>query len=304
MKHRRAAYTSALAAVLVCSSAHAGTPPAQRLPSALLVYPLIVVENTNATRDTRVEIVNLSNRAVTVDCFYLSGVSCNETGFQVTLTAHQPLSWLASQGSRGQPTQSAVPPFFGTGELKCVVQSARPELDAHNAIQGRAIVFGSDGQTIGYGAVGFRRLVEGEFDGTVELDGQTYEQCPEEMHFAFLASGDTAATRSEIVLTPCFEDLNNQIPGTATVQLRIINEFEQSLSAVTSVTCHSRRTLLQINPAFSEQTLGSDVGHLIVRGVDVPVVGMLIDRFMPSAASTSANEPALRGGRSGTVLFP
>ncbi len=276
--------------------------PAQRLPSALLIYPLIDSDG-GFSRDTRVELLNLSKRPITAWCFYVEGQFCNEFGFFVNLTPNQPLSWYVSQGVVNNLTNTAVPPFSGVGELKCAVLPSEPGLEAHNAIQGRAIVAGADGQTIGYGAVGFERLVDGEFTGRADLDGQTYARCPDEQHFAFLAS-DTG-TESELVLAPCTEDFENQVATTTVVQFLVINEFEQQLSASLSITCHSRRLLRQVSGVFTSPTLGTPTGHMIVRGVQSPVTAMVIDRFTAGTQpATAANEPALRGGRSATIQFP
>jgi hypothetical protein len=291
-----------MASCAFAAAAHAESAPAQRLPSALLIYPLIDSDG-GITRDTRVELVNLTSREQHVSCFYVEGRICFEIGFFLTLTPNQPVSWLASKGMVSGISNSAVPPFFGSGELKCLVQPASEELEAHNAIQGRAIVFGSDGQTIGYGAIGFRRLLPGSFDGLAELDGQTYAKCPDEQHFAFLAADTDSET--EIVLAPCTEDLENQIPFSTVVQFLVINEFEQILSASTTVTCQNRLILSDVSSVFTRNTLGTETGHLIVRGVQTPVTAMLIDRFTSGVnPSTAANEPAFRGGRAASIQFP
>lgn len=291
-----------LGSCLWAGISQAESAPAQRVPSALLIYPLIDSDG-GFTRDTRVELVNLTSREQHVSCFYVEGGICFEIGFFLTLTPNQPLSWLASKGLVSGGSNSAVPPFFGSGELKCLVQPQSEELEAHNAIQGRAIVFGSDGQTIGYGAIGFRRLAPGTFDGVAELDGSTYARCPDEQHFAFLAAD--ADSETEIVLAPCTEDLENQIPTSTVVQFLVINEFEQVLSASTTVTCQNRLLLSDVSSVFTRDTLGTDTGHLIVRGVQTPVTAMLIDRFTSGLnPATASNEPAFRGGRAATIRFP
>jgi len=293
----------ALAAV-----AGAGAPP-QRLPSAVLIYPLIAVEGGGATVDTRVELVNLTRRAVDLKCIFVPALSCSGIDFHIRLTPNQPLSWLASKGLF-TTSFTAIPPFFGSsGELKCLVEPepGQEDLEAHNAIQGRAAVFGADGQTIGYSAVGILRLTEGPYENVFPLDGATYTQCPDEQHFVFISSETgNPLTESEIVLAPCSEDFVNGVPTTTTVQFLVINEFEQQLSAATSVTCYTRRTLRQISQAFTRATLGSETGHLIVKGVQTPVLAMLVDRFVtPNAArGTAGNEPALRGGRSAEIRLP
>jgi hypothetical protein len=77
------------------------------------------------------------------------------------------------------------------------------------------------------------------------------------------------------------------------VQFRVINEFEQLLSASMSVTCFDRRPLRRISPVFTEDFLGSPTG-----------IGLMIDHFTDGAVSSSANEPFLRDGRSAVLRFP
>lgn len=291
-----------VAAVACASAARAGDPPAQRVPAAVLVYPVVAVQSGDPTVDTRVEIVNLSRMPTDLQCYYVSGSNCSELDFYVSLTPNQPLSWLVSKGTRNLATFTAVPPFFGSGQLKCVVVPDQPVAERYNAVQGRAVIFDSDGQTAGYGAVGFRRLSDGEFSSRIDLDGAMYEQCPDELHFAFNAAD--SGSESELILVPCSEDVLVRSSTPITVSFRVINEFEQVLSASTSVSCSSRKYLRQLSSAFTRATLGSATGHLVARGVQGPVVGLMIDRFTPGVLSTSGNEPFLRGGRSATLVVP
>lgn len=304
-----------LSLLVTAGGVSAGPPPAQRLPSALLIYPFVSVEGNGQARDTRIEITNLTRSPKSLKCVYVSGTSCSETNFFINLTANQPISWLASTGTYNIVSRSAVPPFRGTGQLQCVVLPEQPGIEYHNAVQGRAIVFepaaqsGQVGETIGYGAIGFRRLSPGEFTGTINLDGTTYEQCPDELHFAFL--GTESNSQSEAVFVPCSQEVLFREPSTV-VQVRVVNELEQMLSASFTVTCQSWIGLEEIGNLFRRTTLGSETGHVIFRGVTSPVLGLLIDRFTPDpttstpfpAPSTSANEPILRGGRSATVKIP
>lgn len=277
-----------------------GVPPAQKLPSAMLIYPLV---QASATQDTRIELLNLTASTVSVQCFYVRSVTCSEVDFFVTLTANQPVAWKASTGAGGSGRRLA-PPFLGEGELKCVVLPRSPDLSAHNALQGRALVSDSAGQTIGYSAIAFRRLSPGDFTGIVSLDGVTYEQCPDRLHFNVLAS--QTGSDSEIVLVPCEQDLLNQVASSTTVQFAVINELEQQFSAATSLRCFDHRRFSGLG-SLRRSAIGTDTAHVIVRGTDVPVVGLVIDRFTvpgSSALSTSSNEPNLEGGRSATVNLP
>jgi hypothetical protein len=311
MKHvwRRSTVLTLLAALVLVPAIGWAGPPAQKLPSALLVYPLIQVDGGGG--DTKIELLNLSGDSQVVQCFYVDGDSCNEIGFFVYLTAYQPVAWLASEGMNNTQSGSAAPPFFGTGEMKCVVIPPRPEVQFHNTIQGRATVFGVDGRTVSYSAVGFQRLTDGDFTGTVSLDGTTYAQCPARLDFHLLADQSAGGTcdlsdpSSCLILLSCSQDLLLQQTSRTTVQFVVTNEFEQSFSSSTSVTCFAEDTLSNFTDSLTRATLGSDTAHLSVRGVSVPLLGLAIDS-VPFASSfgKAGNEPSFQGGRSATVVFP
>ncbi|MFI5396723.1 MAG: hypothetical protein ACHQ9S_14405 [Candidatus Binatia bacterium] len=274
-------------------------PPAQKLPSAVLIYPLV---RASATEDTRVEMVNLTGSGVAVECFYVSSGTCNEIGFSLNLTPNQPVSWMVSTGASGSGRRIASP-FFGDGELKCVVTPSMPSagLSSYNALQGRALMSDITGQTVGYSAIAFRRLSPGDFTGVVSLDGITYEQCPDRLHFNVLAN--QAGSDSDLVLVPCSQDLVDQLPSSANVQLAVVNELEERFSGGTIVTCFNRLRFSSLS-VLRRSAVGTDTAHLVVRGTDVPVVGLVIDRFTipgSGALSTSSNDPYLEGGRSATI---
>ena len=281
----------------------AGDPPAQKLPSAVLIYPLV---RTSATQDTRIEILNLTSGLVSLECFYVTAGTCAELGFFISLTAEQPVSWMAKTGYSGNGVRVA-PSFVGDGELKCVVMARTPDLASHNALQGRALVTDSSSQeTIGYPAIAFRRRSPGSFSGTVALDGFTYEACPDRLHFnAVSSSGPRGGSDdSELILVPCTEDLVNQLPASTTVQYAVVNEFEQKFSGATDLNCYDRRRFSSVS-VLSRSGTRSDHLHVVVRGVDVPVVGLVIDRFsVGSGASVSSNEPYLEGSREATISLP
>ncbi len=279
-----------------------GIPPAQKLASALLVFPYLV---TSATHDTRVELMNMSDRDIELQCFYVRQSDCVEIGFFVRLTARQPLSWLASDGASNPLTFTAVPPFDGVGELKCAVAAERPELSAHNAIQGRALTYDRiTGETVGYDAIGFQRLSPGLYSGVIDLDGSTYEQCPDRLHFVVLTR-QTGGPSSELITVPCTEDLLFQVPTETTVQLAIINEFEQVFSSSFRLKCISSQSFSRFG-TLGKSTLGTDTAHLVVRGVSSPIIGLVIDRFngQNNTLHTTANEPFLEGGRDARIVFP
>lgn len=269
----------------------------------MLLYPLV---RSSTGQDTRIEVLNLSGVPVSLNCFYVSSITCNESGFDVELTGNQPLSWLVSSGTSGTGSRIA-PPFFGDGELKCFVIPQGSDLGSYNVVQGRALVSdstqGVPPQTIGYSAIAFRRLNSGDFTGEIDLDGVNYEQCPDRLHFHALTNQQNGPI-SEMILVPCSEDLEAQVPSGAIVQLAVVNEFEQRFSGSTTINCFNRVSFSALG-ALRRTVVGSDTAHVIVRGVDVPLVGLVIDRFsVGSVVSASSNEPNLEGGRSAVILLP
>jgi hypothetical protein len=274
-----------------------GKPPAQNQPSAFLVYPLI---ESNTNKDTFIELLNMTSTAVTVKCVFVSAGTCRGLDFFVNLTALQPVSWTASTG-RTLDGGRVAPPLIGRGELKCFVEPRSTALSSHNAIQGRALVNEPDG-TIGYNAIGIRRLQAGTFSGSLQLDGIVYEQCPDRLHFQALAQNSTS--NSELVLVPCTEDLERVLRSSTPVQLAVINEYEQHTSGTASLVCHLRQSFSQIS-ALRESSAGSPSIHVIARAVSFPVMGMVIDRFATAGGtSISSNHPYLEGGRSASVIIP
>lgn len=275
-----------------------GEPPAQKLAAAVLVFPLV---RANATTETRIELANVSGNSTVARCFYVMATDCNEIGFYASLRSSSatmqsggPLSWLVSTGLSGNGERVA-PPFSGDGELKCFVSD--------NQLVGRAIVMDSAGQRIGYSAIAFRRLGAGSTT-VISLNGVNYEACPDRLHFNVLSQ--TATSNSELVLVPCTQNLEIQAAAQTTVQYAVVNEFEQVFSGSSSLRCMDRRSFHTI-AALRKSSIGTDTAHLIVRGVDVPVIGLVIDRFAvpgSGAPSVSSNEPYLEGSREATIQLP
>jgi hypothetical protein len=282
-----------------------GIPPAQKLASAFVVFPYLV---TRPPFDTRIELMNMSNREIGLQCFYVRESDCLEIGFFVSLTANQPLSWSAFDGVSNTLTRTRVPPLDTYGsfaELKCAVDTDLPELSAQNVLQGRAIVVDqTNGETVGYGAVGFQRLSPGGYNGVVDLDGFTYESCPERLHFQVLTVG-SGGPSSSLITVPCAQDLLTQTPTETVVQMQIVNEFEQVFSSSYRFKCLSSQSLGKFI-TLTKSVAGGSSAHLIIRGVSTPLIGLAIDRFsgQNDTLHTTANEPFLEGGRPATVIFP
>lgn len=281
------------------SVAPALAQPAQSLPSAFLIFPHVEADGVG---DTRFEIVNLTGNYVDLQCFYVHSDSCLEIGFFLSLTPYQPISWTATGGASDPFHGTAAPPFYGTGELKCAVMAAQDPLPYHNTIQGRASVYSASGDTVSYGAVGFRRLTAGPYTGVVELNGSTYAACPNRLRFQVQTD---ESLPNELILVPCDQDLLLQIPTALTVQYLVTNEFEQTFSAASTMECTSRLSFPDIGNFFTRATLGTDTAHLNVRGSQGPLLGLVIDavNFFGNVG-VAGNEPSFEGNRAATVRFP
>jgi hypothetical protein len=108
------------------------------------------------------------------------------------------------------------------------------------------------------------------------------------------------------VLTTCSEDLLNQIPTTLTAQFQVVNEFEQVFSASMSVTCWTKKALDKVSNTLTYGALGSTTAHLIVRGAQGSLVGLVLDRFDAFGVPVNGREPfrAAARGLSSSVSEP
>jgi hypothetical protein len=263
--------------------------------ASVLFFPKVIADGT---RDTVIQLVNSSNAQVSARCFYVSrrqdAVACERTAFTLRLTQNQPTHWVVSTGRPVdandpgcQPTVldcngagldpgdvPPAPPAF-RGELLCVEvdPSGAPVSDNH--LSGIATLKDlTSGAVAKYNAVGAAGLPANNGDGVLCLGGTTspacptgaeFSACPQTWMFSHLADGaedpvigpgSTVATNVTIV--PCAQNLDTEAPAAVTAELLITNEFEQTLSASTTVTCWADLALSAIDPVFQPGLLGSD----------------------------------------------
>lgn len=147
--------TLAVASALGLLAGVAGADVTTEQGASIVVFPKVIAAGT---RDTIIQIANISNMMVYAHCFYVNAGLLNpdapfdpifnpqiwqETDFDIALTRQQPTVWVASTGRRVDPTDSActksdfscygagidpglVPPVRATtaanftGELKCI----------------------------------------------------------------------------------------------------------------------------------------------------------------------------------------
>lgn len=146
---------------------------------SIIVFPKVVWDGT---RDTIIQIGNMSNSMVHAHCFYVNAAPVNpslppsstnppqwnETDFDIWLTRQQPTHWVASLGRRWGSfsgldgnaglSPGLVPPVpLGfIGELKCIqVDESGTPLRA-NALKGEATLRNLAGDVSEYNAVAFQ----------------------------------------------------------------------------------------------------------------------------------------------------
>ena len=302
------ALIGALAALFVGGVARADV--ASDTGAAILVFPKIVVDTADPPRtsrgrvDTLIRISNLSTKLISMHCFWVNAnghcsndpsVFCDpnalssgcgdsgycvrgwsETDFAVSITARQPVAWLASRGARpcdssagsglpcfplgptrpgpnGQDNGTSlvlgVPEDPFIGELKCVAVDANGvPVDRNDLIGEAEIIREPEGELLdvtGYNAIGIPALPgQNNGDDTLVLGGPAaeYSSCPNILildHFFDFATDPVAnaSVTTTLTLVPCSEDFLRQAPVSTPVQFLVFNEFEQRFSTSRKVVC-------------------------------------------------------------------
>ena len=256
-------------------------------PGAILIFPKIA---SDQTQDTIIQVSNAAAPQVFARCFYINGAK-DETGqplwsvtdFQIALTLEQPAVWVASEGLPTQPTDrpkalypGPIPPVGGgfVGELRCIVVDESETPTSRNVLTGEATII--DRTTHGtrkYQGITVPGLPGNNGDTTLLLNDVEYSSCPRVLllnHFFDGAPDPVLQTPIESTLTfvPCSMDLEHSVPGTATLQFSVVNEFELRSSASLPVTCFADVKLSDINHTiFDSAVQGTTVGQTRIRAV-------------------------------------
>lgn len=143
---------------------------------SLLVYPLVTTIGTGCCgpSDTIINIANTSASAVLLECrTVLHGGTPVAPGpfvkddFTISLTPHQKISWLLSQGSRGFGIEAKT----GKGFMYCFAITGAGNERNFNFLKGDATLTGGQGAT--YNAIPHQALaITG--DRVLNLDGVEY----------------------------------------------------------------------------------------------------------------------------------
>lgn len=266
-------YPTLALAILLLLRLPVGAEVSTNEPGALLVFPRI--ESTTTT-DTIVQMTNNAGSRIFARCFYVDGRAAEGTtgwlvtDFQTTLTRQQPTVWVAGNGLPAVPPDrpddlypGPIPPVAAgfIGELRCVVVNESENPIGRNALTGEATLVDRDsGVTRKYQAIAFKGFAANNGDNTLLLDNDEYSSCPRLLlfnHFFDDAPDPLLGVpiNSEITFVPCSMDLENSVPGNATLQFDVFNEFEQRLSRSLAVVCFEHTSLSRIDsssdPALS-----------------------------------------------------
>ena len=194
----------------------------------------------------------------------------------MTLTKRQPVSWKVSDGLADVPLSdsSSVPqaqtdPWFG--ELRCVevdpttfkpISGFNPINNGAGDLKGEATIVSAEKATgkvdaRKYNGIGIQATDVNDGDDTLNIGGPNaeYSGCPNVIIVDHLfddanvvsTGGTTGTVRTDLTITPCGADLNQQIPNTVTLQFLVFNEFEQRFSTSTRITCSKEVQLSNID---------------------------------------------------------
>jgi hypothetical protein len=276
-----------IVAVVALAASPSRAEVSSEQPGAILVFPKIVASDD---QDTIIQISNATGAGILARCFYVDGAldpASNQplwsvTDFQISLTMQQPAFWVAGEGlpavpPDGRPSDlypGPVPPVGNNfiGELRCVVvdESERPV--SRNALTGDATLINRvSGATRKYQAIAVPGLPRNNGDNVLLLNDLEYSSCPRILLLnTFFTNGKDPIFDSPVAtyltLVPCSMDLEHTVPGSATVQLEVFNEFEQPSSFSITVTCFADINLATI-PIFDVALQGSLVGQARLRPV-------------------------------------
>lgn len=272
-------------------------------PGAMLVFPKVVVDQT---QDTIIQISNATGSALFARCFYINGAVDPQTSlpgwavtdFQIKLTRLQPTIWVASQGLPIVPPDrppelyaGPVPPLgvVFTGELRCVVVNDSETPISRNALTGEATIIDRvTRSTRKYRGIAVRGLPGNNGDNTLLMNGVEYTTCPRVLllnHF-FDGAPDpilNSTIETTLTFTPCSGDIEHAAPGQAKLLFEVFNEFEQRLSASLNVNCWADTAISSID---NQSNPLRSIFHYAMQGT---LVGQTRIRPSPDASTATGH---------------
>src|SRR5579862_373540 len=250
--------------------------------------------------------------------------------FPITLGRQQPTHWVVSHGRPVDPNDppcpdpacdgagddpGAIPSVVSgfTGELRCIEEDASGAPWSGNALVGFAtLTHLASGEVVKYPAIGLPGYETNDADGTLCLGGASrdgcahgaeYGSCPQTWVLSHpsdyderAVDGDARATA--ITVVPCGENFVTQTPSPQTLQFRVTNEFEQSFSAATTITCWASLRLSDVNAVFQRASQGGEWAQTQVRAPPGTPGGFLVvqqsehDTAEPATSAFAGMVPA------------
>ena len=266
--------------------------------ASVLFFPKVIADGT---WDTVIQLANSSSAQVSARCFYVGraqdAAACEQMAFTLWLTQNQPTHWVVSTGRPVDTTDSGckpsvldcngagldpgdVPPAPRAfrGELLCVEVDSSGAPVSDNHLSGIATLKDlTSGAVAKYNAVGAAGSPANNGDGVLCLGGTAsptcptggeFSACPQTWMFSHLADGAEdpvigpgSTVTTNVTIVPCAQNLDTKVPASVTAEFLITNEFEETLSASTTVTCWADLALAAINAVFQPGLLGSDYAH-------------------------------------------
>lgn len=213
------------------------------------------------------------------------------------------------------------------GELKCIVIDSMGVPLARNELQGEAVVTtitDSNFDVASYNALGIQATGANVGEQRQLFIGgpdPEYDGCPNFLvmnHFAEGVRNPVPGTNSRVetnlVLVPCSTDYLRQIPGAATIQYLVFNEFEQRYSTSGPVVCYQDKRLCNLDTTdcsrsiFNANVLGTVAGQTRLHAVTNPnlpgvasaVLGIGIERYVDVSDPSYVRSTAFNLHQQGT----
>jgi len=204
-------------------------------------------------------------------------------------------------------------PFQGT--LRCIAIDANGVPIPRNELQGEAVLTvstASNFDVAAYNALGIQAT--GATTGAANelvIGGPDpeYNGCPNYLimnHFfedvRNPVPGSNATIETSLVLVPCSTDYLRQIPGAATIQYLVFNEFEQRFSTSGPVICYQDKRLCNLDTSdcsrsiFNANVMGTVAGQTRLQAISNPalpgvpsaVLGIGVERHVGPTYTRSA----------------
>jgi hypothetical protein len=228
-----------------------------------------------------------------------------EVDFNIWLTGQQPTHWAVGSGRFTNPLDvpcdpltpnydcdgagldpGRIPPVTDPfrGELRCIEIDPSGAPINGNSLKGEATLLTDDGDASKYNAVALIGEPNQDTNFTLCLGGGVTDDCPsgaeyegcgqliKMTHFAEGADsplfGPTSTVSTELTLVPCAADFEFQKPTSIVVHFDVTNEFEQPLSALTTIDCWGDFFFDDVSNIFKVRTVGTRLLQTELRAAD------------------------------------